>query len=214
MMIQTPVRRHMDLSVRLLPATLNHPLKSLSLSVHQSQYRFVCEAILKVYEEGLVKPLKTAIYQQREKVDEEREEDKKEQQKAGEGEETATMEEGEAAVVELLEGGLDEEDDDDEEVEVLDVGEVTEEGEEEEDEEEEEVEEPSVASATSVTSETSANPDPDPANPWLLTGGQGSPGGGQAAGEENKSTVALYADKKTEKKTNEQTNVKIMDKLE
>lgn len=168
MMIQTPVCRHMVLSVQLLPAALNHQLKYLfSLSLHQSQYRFVCEAILKVYEEGLVKPLKTAIYQQREKVDEEREEEKKEQQKAGEGEETAATEEGEAAVVELLEGGLDEEDDDDEEVEVLDVGEVTEEG-EEEDEEEEEVEEPSVASATSVTSvtsETSVNPDSDPANP-------------------------------------------------
>ncbi|XP_036964864.1 tyrosine-protein phosphatase non-receptor type 4 isoform X2 [Acanthopagrus latus] len=140
-----------------------------------SQYRFVCEAILRVYEEGLVKPLKTAIYQQREKVDEEKVEEKKEQQTAGDGEETmAATEDGEAAVVELLEGGLDEEDDDDEEVEVLDVGEVTEEGEEEEDEEEEEeeeeVEEPSVASAasaTSVTSETSVNPDPDPdpANP-------------------------------------------------
>lgn len=125
-----------------------------------SQYRFVCEAILRVYEEGLVKPLKTAIYQQRGKVDEEREEEKKEQQKAGEGEETTVAEEGEAAVVELLEGGLDDEDDDDEEVEVLDVGEVT-----EEDEEEEEVEEPSVASATSVNSETSVNPDSDPANP-------------------------------------------------
>ncbi|XP_040004096.1 tyrosine-protein phosphatase non-receptor type 4 isoform X2 [Xiphias gladius] len=130
-----------------------------------SQYRFVCEAILKVYEEGLVKPLKTAVYQQREKVNDEREEEKKEQQKAGEEqEETAATEEGEAAVVELLEGGLEEEDDDDEEVEVLDVGEVTEEGDEEEEEEEEEVEEPSVASATSVTSETSVNPDPDPAN--------------------------------------------------
>lgn len=158
MMIQTPVRRHMDLSVELLPATVNHPLTYLSVSLHQSQYRFVCEAILKVYEEGLVKPLKSAIYQQREKVDEARQEEKKEQQKAGEGEETAATEDGEAAVAELLEGGLDEEDDDDEEVEVLDVGEVTEEGEDEE--EEEEAEEPSVASATSVTSETSASPDP------------------------------------------------------
>lgn len=152
------------------------------MSLHQSQYRFVCEAILKVYEEGLVKPLKTAIYQQREKVDEARQEEK-----AGEGEESAAMEEGDAAVVELLEGGLDEEDDDDEEVEVLDVGEVMEEG---EDEEEEEVEEPSVASATSVTSETSANPDADPENLWLLRGCRGSPG------EQNKSTVALYADKR------------------
>lgn len=156
-----------DMSLQLLPVALSHQLKCLSLCLHQSQYRFVCEAILKVYEEGLVKPLKTAIYQQREKVDEEREEDKKEQQKAGEGEETAASEEGKTAGVELLEGGLDEEDDDDddEEVEVLDVGEVTEDGEEEE-EEEEELEEPSVASATSATSvasETSVNP--DPANP-------------------------------------------------
>ncbi|XP_072253935.1 tyrosine-protein phosphatase non-receptor type 4 isoform X1 [Leuresthes tenuis] len=129
-----------------------------------SQYRFVCEAIVKVYAEGLVKPLKMAVYQQREKPSDERdeEEEEKEQQKAGEeGEETAAAEEGE-----LLQGGLDEEedDDDDEEVEVLDVGEVTE-------EEEEEVEEPSVASATSVISETSANPgaEPDPANPCRLT---------------------------------------------
>lgn len=28
--------------------------------VFQSQYRFVCEAILKVYEEGFVKPLTTS----------------------------------------------------------------------------------------------------------------------------------------------------------
>uniref|UniRef100_A0A669F117 Tyrosine-protein phosphatase n=1 Tax=Oreochromis niloticus TaxID=8128 RepID=A0A669F117_ORENI len=130
-----------------------------------SQYRFVCEAILKVYEEDLFKPLKTALYQQREKAADEKEEDRKEQQKAGEERDeaaAATTEKGEAAKVEMLEEELDGEDDD--EVEVLDVGEVTEEGEEEE-EEEEEVEEPSVASATSVTSETSANPDPDPANP-------------------------------------------------
>uniref|UniRef100_A0A3P8P3A3 Tyrosine-protein phosphatase n=1 Tax=Astatotilapia calliptera TaxID=8154 RepID=A0A3P8P3A3_ASTCA len=126
-----------------------------------SQYRFVCEAILKVYEEDLFKPLKTALYQQREKAADEKEE-RKEQQKAGEErDEAATAEKGEAAKVEMLEEELDGEDDD--EVEVLDVGEVTEEGEEEEEEEEEEVEEPSVASATSVTSETSANP--DPANP-------------------------------------------------
>lgn len=187
----------MDLSVELLPATVNHPLTYLSVSFHQSQYRFVCEAILKVYEEGLVKPLKSAIYQQREKVDEARQEVKKGQQKAGEGEETAATEDGEAAVAELLEGDLDEEDDDDdEEVEVLDVGEVTEEGEDEEDEEEEEeeAEEPSVASATSVTSETSANPDPDPANPWLVTGRRATPGG------ENKSTVALYADERKRRK--------------
>ncbi|XP_078119410.1 tyrosine-protein phosphatase non-receptor type 4 [Sander vitreus] len=130
-----------------------------------SQYRFVCEAILKVYEEGLVKPFKTVVYQLREKVDDEREEERREQQTAGDGAETAATEEGEVAVVELLEGGLDEEDDDDEEVEVLDVGEVT--G-EEEDEEDEEAEDPSVASiasaasATSVMSETSVNPDPDP----------------------------------------------------
>uniref|UniRef100_A0A1A8GBM2 protein-tyrosine-phosphatase n=1 Tax=Nothobranchius korthausae TaxID=1143690 RepID=A0A1A8GBM2_9TELE len=117
-----------------------------------SQYRFVCEAILKVYEEGLFKPHKTGVYQQREKPSDEK--DEEEQQTAGEdGEETAAAEEEEASsVVDMLEEGLDEEDDDDEEVEVLDVGEVT----------EEEEEEPSVASATSMTSETSVNPEPDP----------------------------------------------------
>uniref|UniRef100_A0A674MQJ6 Tyrosine-protein phosphatase n=1 Tax=Takifugu rubripes TaxID=31033 RepID=A0A674MQJ6_TAKRU len=119
-----------------------------------SQYRFVCEAILKVYEEGLVKPLKTAIYQHREKVEEEK--------KHGEGEEMSVTDEGEPVAADSLEGVEDEEDDDDdEEVEVLDVGEVTEDDEEEE--EEEEAEEPSVASATSVTSETSANPEANPA---------------------------------------------------
>nr|XP_054603034.1 tyrosine-protein phosphatase non-receptor type 4 isoform X2 [Nothobranchius furzeri] len=118
-----------------------------------SQYRFVCEAILRVYEEGLFKPHNTAVYQQREKRGDEK--DEEEQQTAGEdGEETAAAEEEEASsVVDMLEEGLDEEDDDDEEVEVLDVGEVT---------EEEEEEEPSIASATSMTSETSANPEPDP----------------------------------------------------
>ncbi|KAM3835921.1 LOW QUALITY PROTEIN: tyrosine-protein phosphatase non-receptor type 4-like [Diretmus argenteus] len=124
-----------------------------------SQYRFVCEAILKVYEEDLVKPLTTALYQQRE---EERDERREQRMDAG-GEEEAAVDGGEAAGGELLEGGLDEEDDDDDgEVEVLDVGEVVE---EEEVEEEEEEEEPSVTSATSMTSETSLNPDPDPANP-------------------------------------------------
>ncbi|KAF0026184.1 hypothetical protein F2P81_020921 [Scophthalmus maximus] len=109
-----------------------------------SQYRFVCEAILRVYEEGLVKPLKTSVYRQREKANDQSEEERAEQQRAEE-----ETEDGEAPAVELLEGGLDEEDDDDEEVEVLDVGEVTEDGEEEEEdgeeeeEEEEEVEEPS-----------------------------------------------------------------------
>lgn len=152
------------MSAELLHATVDHPLTSLSVSLYQSQYRFVCEAILKVYEEGLVKPLKTAIYQQREKVDEARQGEKKEQQKTGEGEESAATDDGDATVAELLEGGLDEEDDDDEEVEVLDVGQVTEDGEDEE-EEEEEAEEPSVASATSMSSETSANPDVDPENP-------------------------------------------------
>ncbi|TNN72123.1 Tyrosine-protein phosphatase non-receptor type 4 [Liparis tanakae] len=101
----------------------------------------------------------------RENVEEEREE----QRTAGEGAETAAVDEEEAAAVEMMEGDMDEEDDDDddEEVEVLDVGEVTEEGEEEEDEYEE-VEEPSLASVASVTSaasaisETSENPDPDP----------------------------------------------------
>ncbi|XP_024142835.1 tyrosine-protein phosphatase non-receptor type 4 [Oryzias melastigma] len=113
-----------------------------------SQYRFVCEAILKVYEEGLVKPSRAPVYVQRERSSEEVEEEKEVQR--DEGEEVVA-----AAAAELLDGGLDEEeDDDDEEVEVLDVGEVTE-------EEDEEVEEPSVASATSVTSETSANPDPE-----------------------------------------------------
>jgi len=124
----------------------------------------VCEAILKVFEEGLVKPFMTIVYQLRENVEEEREE----QQMAGEGAETAAVDEGEAAVVEMLEGDLDEEDDDDddEEVEVLDVGEVTEEG--EEDEYEEEVEDPSLASVASITSaasaisETSENPEPEP----------------------------------------------------
>ncbi|KAK5601509.1 Tyrosine-protein phosphatase non-receptor type 4 [Crenichthys baileyi] len=121
-----------------------------------SQYRFVCEAILKVYEEGLFKPQTPAVYQQKEKPREEKgeeEEMKNEQNKEDRGEAEKLEEEAEAAVVELLEGGLDEEDeDDDEEVEVLDVGEVT----------EEEEEEPSVASCTSMTSETSANPDLDP----------------------------------------------------
>lgn len=42
---------------------------------------------------------------------------------------------------------------------------------------------------------------------------RGLPGRGQVAGGENKSTVALYADLKMEKKT-KQTNVKIMDKIE
>lgn len=141
---------------------LTHPISSAAVlvespimfffSLHrQSQYRFVCEAIMKVFEKGLFKPQKAVFYQQREKLsDEKEEEEKKEQQKAGEGGDEA---EEEVAAVELLQGGLDEEDDDDdEEVEVLDVGEVT----------EEEEEEPSVASATSVTSETSANPEPDP----------------------------------------------------
>ncbi|MEQ2298557.1 Tyrosine-protein phosphatase non-receptor type 4 [Ameca splendens] len=121
-----------------------------------SQYRFVCEAILKVYEEGLFKPQTSVVYQQKEKPREEKGEEehtKKEQNKEDRGEAEKAEDEAEAAVVELLEGGLDEEDeDDDEEVEVLDVGEVT----------EEEEEEPSVASCTSMTSETSANPDPDP----------------------------------------------------
>lgn len=108
----------------------------------------MCEAILKVYEEGLVKPLKTAIYQHREKADE--------QKTNGDGEELTATEEGEPVAADLE----DEEDDDDEEVEVLDVGEVTEDDEEEEDEEEEDAEEPSVAS---VTSETSANLEADPA---------------------------------------------------
>jgi hypothetical protein len=44
---------------------------SLSLLCPQSQYKFVCEAILRVYEEGLVKPLKPTLYQR----DEEREEE-------------------------------------------------------------------------------------------------------------------------------------------
>lgn len=179
----------------------------------QSQYRFVCEAILKVYEEGLVKPLTTAIYQQREKVTDEREEEKKEQQKAGtEREETAATEEGEAAVVELLEEGLDEEEDDDEEVEVLDVGEVT----EEDDDDDEEVEEPSVASATSMTSVTSAtNADPDLVNLWPVSsaGRRGLPGRGQVAGGENKSTVALYAEIKWIKDKHKQT-WKVMDEME
>ncbi|CAF97207.1 unnamed protein product, partial [Tetraodon nigroviridis] len=53
MMIQTPVCTRMDsvFSLQSLPP-LKFPFPC------QSQYRFVCEAILKVYEEGLVKPLK------------------------------------------------------------------------------------------------------------------------------------------------------------
>ncbi|XP_019737954.1 tyrosine-protein phosphatase non-receptor type 4 [Hippocampus comes] len=117
-----------------------------------SQYRFVCEAILKVYDEGLVRPLSPAAYQLPEKADGIREE---EEENIEEREVKAEIGEEAAAVVDLLEGGLDEEeeeDDDDEEVEVLDVGEVT----------EDEVEEPSIASATS---ETSVNPEPDPDDP-------------------------------------------------
>ncbi|CAB1328600.1 unnamed protein product [Coregonus sp. 'balchen'] len=34
-----------------------------------SQYKFVCEAILRVYEEGLVKPLKSTLYQREEEVE-------------------------------------------------------------------------------------------------------------------------------------------------
>ncbi|XP_061782581.1 tyrosine-protein phosphatase non-receptor type 4 [Nerophis lumbriciformis] len=110
-----------------------------------SQYRFVCEAILRVYEEGLVRPLTPTVYHLRETGDGEEDEEMK-------GSREDTWEEEEVA--ELLEGGLDEEDDDDddEEVEVLDVGEVTE-------------EELSVASAASVSSDTSVNPEPDPADP-------------------------------------------------
>ncbi|XP_061774324.1 tyrosine-protein phosphatase non-receptor type 4 [Nerophis ophidion] len=77
-----------------------------------SQYRFVCEAILRVYEEGLVRPLTPTVYHLRE---------------TGEEEEEMKGSREEEEMAELLEGGLDEEDEDDEEVEVLDVGEVTEE---------------------------------------------------------------------------------------
>lgn len=133
-------------SCRTIPRLLQTTCSNF-LFLCQSQYRFVCEAILRVYEEGLVKPLKTAIYQHREKMDDQR--------KDGEGEELTVTEEGEPVAADLLEGVEDEEDDDDEEVEVLDVGEVT-----EDDEEEEDAEEPSVAS---VTSETSANLEADPA---------------------------------------------------
>lgn len=45
----------------------------------------------------------------------------------------------------------------------------------------------------------------------LWAGLHGLPGGGQVAGGENKSTVALYADKNG-KKDKYITNVKIMDK--
>ncbi|XP_056144880.1 tyrosine-protein phosphatase non-receptor type 4 [Lampris incognitus] len=128
-----------------------------------SQYRFVCEAILKVYEEGLVKPLKTVLYQQRE-----REEEREENREQKKGEEAVVKEEDEGKEEEvgggdLLEEGLEEEDDDDEEVEVLDVGEVSE---DDEDEEDEEVEEPSVASETSLNPEPVSapvsEPKPDP----------------------------------------------------
>lgn len=143
MMIQTPVSTP-SVCAAALALALRFSAASLS---PQSQYRFVCEAILKVYEEGLVQPSRAAVYAHRDRSSEEVEE--KEAQR-DEGEEVVV------AAAELLDGGLDEEedDDDDEEVEVLDVGEVTE-------EEDEEVEEPSVASATSVTSETGANPDPE-----------------------------------------------------
>ncbi|KAM6970309.1 tyrosine-protein phosphatase non-receptor type 4 [Aplochiton taeniatus] len=121
-----------------------------------SQYRFVCEAILRVYEEGLVKPLLSVLYQ-REKEQEEiqpQQEDREEptmelDYQAGLEEEE---EEEEDVTTEEILAEDDDEDDDDEEVEVLDVGRV--------EEEEEEEEEPSVASVTSVTSETSLNPDP------------------------------------------------------
>uniref|UniRef100_A0A8C5HEX3 Tyrosine-protein phosphatase n=1 Tax=Gouania willdenowi TaxID=441366 RepID=A0A8C5HEX3_GOUWI len=132
-----------------------------------SQYRFVCEAILRVYEEGLVKPLQTFIYKARKTLNDEEEEDEEEEEcrseslKAGdEGEETSPMDEGDGVAAVVGAGLLDEEDDD-EEVEVLDVGEVIEEDEEEE---EEEVEEPSVASGTSETS-VNPEPEPDPAHP-------------------------------------------------
>lgn len=56
MMIQTPV------SIR---ATRSRATRSLIVRINnltfcvQSQYRFVCEAILKVYEEEIVKPCET-----------------------------------------------------------------------------------------------------------------------------------------------------------
>lgn len=148
MMIQTPVCTCRDFSIFFPRRTHPRLLQTFCFNlvfVCQSQYRFVCEAILKVYEEGLVKPLNTATYQLREKADD--------QKKDGEGEELTVTEDGEPVATDLLEGVEDEEDDDDEEVEVLDVGEVT----EEEEEEEEDAEEPSIAS------ETSANPEADPA---------------------------------------------------
>lgn len=115
----------------------------------------------------------------------------------------SVTDEGEPVAADSLEGVEEEEedDDDDEEVEVLDVGEVTEDDEEEE--EEEEAEEPSVASATS---ETSANPEANPAaNPWLLRGEE-PPG-------ENKSTVALYANKRKPKEKDKWTNLKIQTRV-
>ncbi|KAJ3592137.1 hypothetical protein NHX12_007266 [Muraenolepis orangiensis] len=142
-----------------------------------SQYRFVCEAILKVFEEGLVSPVKVGLYQQRERGGGEERGDRELEATNDGGE--AELQEDEDEEVEM-EGGLDQdddddddeddeeeddddddEDDDDDDVEVLDVGEV--------EEEEEELEEPSVASVTSVTSEASFNPEPqsepDPVDP-------------------------------------------------
>ncbi|XP_030198763.1 tyrosine-protein phosphatase non-receptor type 4 isoform X3 [Gadus morhua] len=138
-----------------------------------SQYRFVCEAILKVFEEGLVSPVKAGLFQPREREAEE-ERGGQELEAGNDGGEAGLEEDEEMD----MDGGLDQddddedddeddddeddddddEDDDDDDVEVLDVGRVV----EEEEEEEEELEEPSVASATSVTSEASLNPEPQP----------------------------------------------------
>ncbi|MEQ2214708.1 hypothetical protein XENOCAPTIV_017473 [Xenoophorus captivus] len=66
-----------------------------------SQYRFVCEAILKVYEEGLFKPQTSVVYQQKEKPREEKgeeEQTKKEQNKEDRGEAEKVEDEAEAAV--------------------------------------------------------------------------------------------------------------------
>ncbi len=42
---------------------LHSPWLLLCSLSSQSQFKFVCEAILKVYEEGLVKPLKSTLYE-------------------------------------------------------------------------------------------------------------------------------------------------------
>ncbi|KAG7282278.1 hypothetical protein CRUP_033805, partial [Coryphaenoides rupestris] len=95
-----------------------------------SQYRFVCEAILRVFEEGLVSPAKAGLYRPREREREEEEEEEEpwdnKELEAGlsDGGEMALEEEDEEVD---MDGGLDQDDDEDDDdedddVEVLDVG--------------------------------------------------------------------------------------------